>query len=58
MKSLGVLSLFALIVLVSSYQYQIQVFLGDNYFEPVNGTLKLYIHRSRWNMDLYRLNET
>lgn len=58
MKSLCVLSLLALVVLVSSYQYNIEVLLGNTYFEPVNGTLKLYIHRNSWSKSMLRLNET
>lgn len=58
MKSIAVLCLLALAVLASGKLYHIQVTLGNNYFETVNGTLKLYIHRNSWTKDLYRLNET
>ena len=58
MKSIAILCLFSLVALVSAYRYHIQATLGDSYFEPVNGTLKLTIRKSSWLSTTYRLNET
>lgn len=54
----AILTLFASLVIANGFQYHIQVFLGDNYFEPLNGSLKLYVHRSSWQKDFLKLNET
>ena len=59
MRSIATICLFALIAICSAANlYHIQVQLGQNRFDTVNGTLKLYIGRNAFQRDLYRLNET
>ena len=61
MKAFILISIFAIIVFSGAEKklYHFQSFLADTYFHPVNGTLKLYVHRPGWgSKDFLRLNET
>ena len=58
MRSIAIISLFALIAICSANRYQIQVKLVENGFETVNGTLKLIIGRNAFNSNIYRFNKT